>query len=113
MEWVQVASGAAELYAEEVQQIPTLTPHGTQQLLADLEYFCNVLAALGVALPSTLTTWQVLPSMQQRQLFMMGCACIHHNRHLCPQKQLWPQPSPMMACLHTLSNRDGDWAGNV
>ena len=60
IERVQVASGAAELYAEEVQQIHSLTPHGTHQLLADLEYFCNVLAALGVALPPTLTTWQVL-----------------------------------------------------
>lgn len=59
-EWLdKVASGAAELYADEVQQIRSLTPHGTQQLLADLEYFCNVLAALGVALPASLSTWQV------------------------------------------------------
>ncbi|KAL3131897.1 hypothetical protein ABBQ38_007602 [Trebouxia sp. C0009 RCD-2024] len=59
-EWLdKVASGAADLYAAEVQQIGSLTPHGTQQLLADLEYFCNVLAALGVALPPSLSTWQV------------------------------------------------------
>lgn len=56
---LQVASGAAELYADEVQQITSLSHHGTQQLLADLEYFCNVLAALGVALPASLNTWQV------------------------------------------------------
>lgn len=56
---LQVASGAAELYADEVQQIASLSHHGTQQLLADLEYFCNVLAALGVALPASLSTWQV------------------------------------------------------
>ena len=56
---LQVASGAAELYADEVQQIVSLSHHGTQQLLADLEYFCNVLAALGVALPASLSTWQV------------------------------------------------------
>ena len=60
---VQVATGAAELYADEVQHIHKLSPHGTQQLLADLEYFCNVLAALGVALPPSLSTWQVLTSM--------------------------------------------------
>lgn len=54
-----MATGAAELYGEEVQQIRSLTPFGTQQLLADLEYFCNVLAALGVALSPSLTTWQV------------------------------------------------------
>ena len=56
---LQVANGAAELYADEVQQVHRLSLHGTQQLLADLEYFCNVLAALGVALPPSLSTWQV------------------------------------------------------
>lgn len=40
-------------------QIPFLTQHGSQQLLADLEYFGNVLAALGVALPPSLVTWEV------------------------------------------------------
>ena len=54
-----MATGAAEMYGAEVQQIQTLSPSGTQQLLADLEYFCNVLAALGVALPASLSTWQV------------------------------------------------------
>ena len=57
---VQVATGAGEMYSDEVQQIQNLSHHGTQQLLADLEYFCNVLAALGVALPAGLSTWQVL-----------------------------------------------------
>ena len=28
-------------------------------MAADLEYFCNVLSALGVAVPSRLGTWQV------------------------------------------------------
>lgn len=59
-EWLdKVATGAAEMYSDEVQQIHNLSHHGTQQLLADLEYFCNVLAALGVALPVGLSTWQV------------------------------------------------------
>ena len=57
---LQVATGAAEMYSDEVQQIHNLSHHGTQQLLADLEYFCNVLAALGVALPVGLSTWQVI-----------------------------------------------------
>lgn len=57
---MQVATGAAEMYSDEVQQIHNLSHHGTQQLLADLEYFCNVLAALGVALPAGLSTWQVI-----------------------------------------------------
>ena len=57
---VQVATGAAEMYSDEVQQIHNLSHHGTQQLLADIEYFCNVLAALGIALPAGLSTWQVI-----------------------------------------------------
>ena len=57
---VQVATGAAEMYSDEVQHIHNLSHHGTQQLLADIEYFCNVLAALGVALPAGLSTWQVI-----------------------------------------------------
>lgn len=54
-----MATGAAQLYADEMLQIPYLTQHGGQQLLADLEYFGNVLAALGVALPASLVTWEV------------------------------------------------------
>lgn len=56
---MQVAAGAADLYTDELQQTPFLSPQGSQQLAADLEYFCNVLSALGVAIPSRLGTWQV------------------------------------------------------
>ena len=71
---LQVAAGAAQLYADEMLQIPHLTQRGSQQLLADLEYYGNVLAALGVALPASLTTWQVCttPSVSQCQ-----CICLH------------------------------------
>ena len=55
----QVAVGAADLYAAQLQQVPMLSLQGSQQLAADLEYFCNVLSALGVAVPPTLGTWQV------------------------------------------------------
>ncbi len=54
----QVVAGAADLYADELHHITHLSKHGAQQLLADLEYFCNVLAALGIPLPPILGTWQ-------------------------------------------------------
>ena len=53
-----MAAGAAELYTGQLQRIPALSAPGAQQLAADLEYFCNVLAALSVALPADLVTWQ-------------------------------------------------------
>ena len=59
---LQVAAGAAVLYVQQLQRIERFSPLGRQQLAADLEYFCNVLAALSVALPPELVTWQV--SMQ-------------------------------------------------
>lgn len=55
----QVAAGAADLYTDQLQQIAVLTHQGAQQLAADLEYFCNVMSALGVAVPARLGTWQV------------------------------------------------------
>lgn len=54
-----MAAGAADAYSDQLQQIPLLSAQGSQQLAADLEYFCNVLSALGVAVPSRLGTWQV------------------------------------------------------
>ena len=56
---VQVAAGAARVYAQELASIKRLSEVGSTQLAADLDYFCNVLAALGVALPPQLVTWQV------------------------------------------------------
>ena len=58
----QVAVGAASVLVGQLTAIPVLRPQGAQQLAADLEYFCNVLSALGVAAPSSLATWQVLPA---------------------------------------------------
>ena len=54
-----MAVGAADLYAAQLQHITSLSSQGSQQLAADLEYFCNVLSALGVSVPPTLGTWQV------------------------------------------------------
>ena len=53
----QVAAGAAGLYVQQLQRIQLFSPLGNQQLAADLEYFCNVLAALSVALPPELVSW--------------------------------------------------------
>lgn len=55
----QVAIGAADALVEQLSGITRLTKHGSTQLAADLEYFCNVLHALGVAVPATLGTWQL------------------------------------------------------
>lgn len=60
---VQVAAGAAELYVRELAKITSLSESGAAQLAADLDYFCNVLAALGVAVPLQLVTWQARPSI--------------------------------------------------
>ncbi len=56
---LQVAEGAAELYVAQLAQLQTLSPLGSAQLAADLEYFCNVVSALGVRIPPALATWQV------------------------------------------------------
>ena len=58
---LQVAAGAARVYVQELSSIKRLTEAGSAQLAADLDYFCNVLSALGVALPPQLVTWQVRP----------------------------------------------------
>ena len=54
----QVAGGAAEALLEELGALGRLSGPGAAQLAADLDYFCNVLAALGVALSPPLLTWQ-------------------------------------------------------
>lgn len=55
---LQVAEGAAELYVQQLLCVPQLSRRGSQQLAADLEYFCNVLSALGVPVPASLATWR-------------------------------------------------------
>lgn len=52
-----MAAGAAGLFVQHLQRIPLFSALGEQQLAADLEYFCNVLAALSVALPPELVSW--------------------------------------------------------
>lgn len=56
-----MAGGAAEALLEELGALGRLSNPGAAQLAADLDYFCNVLAALGVALSPPLLTWQARP----------------------------------------------------
>lgn len=57
MSWFQVALGTAEMYLEQLLRIETLSDKGAQQAAADLEYLCNVYAALGETVPTPLITF--------------------------------------------------------
>ncbi|XP_058958542.2 conserved oligomeric Golgi complex subunit 7-like [Pocillopora verrucosa] len=50
-----IARGTMHAYTESILKIHELTPYSTQQLLADIDYFCNVLEALEVTPSQTLT----------------------------------------------------------
>ncbi|KAL9988225.1 hypothetical protein ACROYT_G002647 [Oculina patagonica] len=50
-----IARGTMQAYTESILRIHELTPYSTQQLLADIDYFCNVLEALEVTPSQTLT----------------------------------------------------------
>lgn len=54
----QVALETAAAYQSQLVALPGLSPQGAAQLAADLEYFCNVLTTLGVAVPPSLAAWQ-------------------------------------------------------
>eukprot|EP00887_Chlorella_sp_A99_P007905 scaffold12.g7905.t1 len=57
--WIdRVALSSARLYLQRLSGLRGLTPQGTVQLAADLEYFCNVLTTLGVEVPPALAAWQ-------------------------------------------------------
>lgn len=49
-----IARGTMHSYTESILRIHELTPYSTQQLLADIDYFCNVLEALEVTPSHTL-----------------------------------------------------------
>eukprot|EP00241_Pyramimonas_parkeae_P016908 CAMPEP_0114299448 /NCGR_PEP_ID=MMETSP0059-20121206/12979_1 /TAXON_ID=36894 /ORGANISM="Pyramimonas parkeae, Strain CCMP726" /LENGTH=798 /DNA_ID=CAMNT_0001421921 /DNA_START=64 /DNA_END=2460 /DNA_ORIENTATION=+ len=53
----KVALGTAEMYLEQLLRIETLSDKGAQQAAADLEYLCNVYAALGETVPTPLITF--------------------------------------------------------
>ncbi|XP_044180833.1 conserved oligomeric Golgi complex subunit 7-like [Acropora millepora] len=55
-----IARGTMHVYTESILRIHELTPYSTQQLLADIDYFCNVLEALEVTPSQMLTHINVL-----------------------------------------------------
>ncbi|EFN55444.1 hypothetical protein CHLNCDRAFT_133750 [Chlorella variabilis] len=57
-DWIdKVALDTAAHYQQQLAALPGLTAQGAAQLAADLEYFCNVLTTLGVAVPPSLAAW--------------------------------------------------------
>ncbi len=63
-----MATSAGQLYASQLQLLPTLTPMGAAQLAADVEYFNNVLMTLGLAAPPALIAWQAAAGAPQEGL---------------------------------------------
>ncbi|CAD7701533.1 unnamed protein product [Ostreobium quekettii] len=59
----KVVTGAAELYVDELLRVPILSASGCAQLLADVEYFGNVLSAMGFPRPDALAAVQKAASM--------------------------------------------------
>lgn len=53
-----MALETAAHYQRQLGALPALTTAGAAQLAADLEYFNNVLATLGVDVPPALAAWQ-------------------------------------------------------
>jgi len=43
-----LATGTTSIYTECIKKIKHLTPHSSTQLVADIEYFCNILEALEI-----------------------------------------------------------------
>ncbi|KAG1654116.1 hypothetical protein FOA52_007460 [Chlamydomonas sp. UWO 241] len=73
-EWLdRVVSGAATLVAGAVGSIPALGQQGGAQLSADVEYFCNVMAALHSQPPASLLTVQLFAGLPA-ELFRQGAA---------------------------------------
>eukprot|EP00850_Spirogloea_muscicola_P009387 SM000052S17779 [mRNA] locus=s52:718780:723671:+ [translate_table: standard] len=63
-----VAEGATALYIEQLRAIAALSERGARQLAADIEYLCNVLAALSMATPAVLGTFQACLNCPRDQL---------------------------------------------
>lgn len=58
-EWVdRIALSTATTYQNQLSKIQRVSEQGALQLVADIEYFCNVLSTLGLSAPPVLATWQ-------------------------------------------------------
>ena len=53
---VQVIVGSAELYGDEILGLTRLTGPGVVQMTCDLQYFSNVLSAMGTSFPPSLAS---------------------------------------------------------
>ena len=53
---VQVIVGSAELYGDEILGLARLTGPGVVQMTCDLQYFSNVLSAMGTSFPPSLAS---------------------------------------------------------
>ena len=49
---------AATQYATELMKLQKLSLHGSKQIGADIEYFCNILTSLGQEIPVQISAWQ-------------------------------------------------------
>jgi hypothetical protein len=49
---------AATQYATELMKMQKLSLHGSKQIGADIEYFCNILSSLGQEIPVQISAWQ-------------------------------------------------------
>lgn len=74
-----MAAGAANLYVKQLSRVHLLSDLGSQQLAADLEYFCNVLSALGVAVPTALGSWQLAAQWQQQEFTREATAAMEEG----------------------------------
>ena len=126
-----MAGGAAEALLEELGALGRLSNPGAAQLAADLDYFCNVLAALGVALSPPLLTWQARPgcsveliscSVLASALCCQSCCLpgtwlVHHSWVIVacePAAVCLPRLTPRCFCLcliavHTTCMQGSTW----
>ena len=57
--WIdKVAIKSCKMYCLHLSKIKGLSESGTQQLSADVDYFCNIMNSLGQEIPDELSAWQ-------------------------------------------------------
>ena len=80
---LQVIVGSAELYGDEILGLTQLTSPGVVQMTCDLQYFSNVLSAMGTSFPPSLASvYEAIqsPADQIRQQLQNTSAPIDGNR---------------------------------
>lgn len=64
----QIVTGAAELFADEILQMEHLTKTGSTQLAADVQYFGNILSAMGFTVSQDLIVIEKSLGMTDEEL---------------------------------------------